>query len=153
MKYKITDFELLRWNERENFDLIIWEKNNSENISAIIFENNLKIKFFHNLFEPKIRQNEKFLYIFDNFNIFQINLKNLEIKNFSCYSWIFEIYFWKDFLVIYSELEIIILDKNLKILKDFSTSGIIENFEISKNFLKFSDENWKSFDFDLKTLS
>lgn len=152
MNWEITDFDLIRWYERENFDLIIWEKNDYENISAIIFENNLKIKFFHKLFKPKIRQNEKFLYIFDNFNIFQINPKTLEIKNFSYNSWIFEIYFWKDFLIIYWELEIIILDKNLEILKDFSSSGIIENFEISKNFLKFSDENWKNFDFDLKTL-
>ena len=98
-------------------------------------------------------ENNWFLYFTNSLNsLFQINLKDFSLKIYDKATCIFDIYFYKNFIIIYDEIEVLILNENLKILKGFDSKWIIEKFEIKENLLYFSDEYQNNFEFNLDNL-
>lgn len=153
IKIEFTDKELII---NKKFDLIL--KANYEDydrIYKITFEKKeiliyaLFTWFFY-------AENNWFLYLTNwKDNIFKINIKNFSVEVFESYIFIFDIFFYKNFIIIRDEIWIIILNKNFKKIKELSTEPfwIVTNCHIENDKIIYFGEENKKFEFDLNNIS
>lgn len=137
----------------KNVDLILKANySDFERIYEIEFKN--KKIILYSLWDFLIYEEKNWFLYLTNWEdtIFQINTNDFSVKNFESSFYIFNIYFYKKFIIIYDEIDIFILKENLEILKNFDTKWKVEKFETKENMLFFSDENKNNFEFDLETL-
>ena len=138
--------------DTENYDLILKNEDYLNYIFSITYKSK-KILNYTYLDNFILAENNWFLYFTNSLNsLFQINLKDFSLKIYDKATCIFDIYFYKNFIIIYDEIEVLILNENLKILKGFDSKWIIEKFEIKENLLYFSDEYQNNFEFNLDNL-
>ena len=138
--------------DTENYDLILENEDYLNYIFSITY-NSKKILNYTYLNNFILAENNWFLYFTNSLNsLFQINLKDFSLKIYEKATCIFDVYFYKNFIIIYDEIEVLILNEDLKFLKDFDSKWIIEKFEIKNNLLFFSDEYQNNFDFNLDNL-
>ena len=136
----------------ENYDLILKNEDYLNYIFFITYKSK-KILNYTYLDNFILAENNWFLYFTNSLNsLFQINLKDFSLKIYDKATCIFDIYFYKNFIIIYDEIEVLILNENLKILKGFDSKWIIEKFEIKENLLYFCDEYQNNFEFNLDNL-
>lgn len=136
----------------KNYDLILKNEDYLNYIFSITY-NSKKILNYTYLDNFILAENNWFLYFTNSLNsLFQINLKDFSLKIYEKATCIFDVYFYKNFIIIYDEIEVLILNEDLKFLKDFDSKWIIEKFEIKNNLLFFSDEYQNNFDFNLDNL-
>lgn len=136
----------------ENYDLILKNEDYLNYIFSITYKSK-KILNYTYLDNFILAENNWFLYFTNSLNsLFQINLKDFSLKIYDKATCIFDIYFYKNFIIIYDEIEVLILNENLKILKGFDSKWIIEKFEIKENLLYFCDEYQNNFEFNLDNL-
>lgn len=137
----------------KNVDLILKANySDFERIYEIEFKN--KKIVLYSLWDFLIYEEKNWFLYLTNWEdtIFQINTNDFSVKTFESSFYIFNIYFYKKFIIIYDEIDIFILNENLEILKNFDTKWKVEKFETKENMLFFSDENKNNFEFDLDTL-
>lgn len=150
IKIKITYEDFL---DLKNYDLIL--KANYEEFERI-YEIEFKNKkiILYTLWDFLIYEEKNWFLYLTNWEdtIFQINITDFSVKTFESSFYIFNIYFYKNFIIIYDEIDIIILNENLEILKNFDTKWKVEKFETKENMLFFSDENKNNFEFNLENI-
>lgn len=150
IKIKITYEDFL---DLKNYDLIL--KANYEEFERI-YEIEFKNKkiILYALWDFLIYEEKNWFLYLTNWEdtIFQINITDFSVKTFESSFYIFNIYFYKNFIIIYDEIDIIILNENLEILKNFDTKWKVEKFETKENMLFFSDENKNNFEFNLENI-
>lgn len=138
--------------DTENYDLILENEDYLNYIFSITY-NSKKILNYTYLDNFILTENNWFLYFTNSLNsLFQINLKDFSLKIYEKATCIFDVYFYKNFIIIYDEIEVLILNEDLKFLKGFDSKWIIEKFEIKNNLLFFFDEYQNNFDFNLDNL-
>lgn len=136
----------------KNYDLILKNTYYLNHIYSITYKSK-KILNYTYLDNFILAENNWFLYFTNSLNsLFQINLKDFSLKIYEKATCIFDVYFYKNFIIIYDEIEVLILNEDLKFLKDFDSKWIIEKFEIKNNLLFFSDEYQNNFEFNLDNL-
>ena len=114
--------------DTENYDLILENEDYLNYIFSITY-NSKKILNYTYLDNFILAENNWFLYFTNSLNsLFQINLKDFSLKIYEKATCIFDVYFYKNFIIIYDEIEVLILNEDLKFLKDFDSKWIIENF-------------------------
>lgn len=150
IKIKITYEDFL---DLKNYDLIL--KANYEEFERI-YEIEFKNKkiILYALWDFLIYEEKNWFLYLTNWEdtIFQINITDFSVKTFESSFYIFNIYFYKNFIIIYDEIDIIILNENLEILKNFDTKWKVEKFKTKENMLFFSDENKNNFEFNLENI-
>lgn len=150
IKIKITYEDFL---DLKNYDLIL--KANYEEFERI-YEIEFKNKkiILYALWDFLIYEEKNWFLYLTNWEdtIFQINITDFSVKTFESSFYIFNIYFYKNFIIIYDEIDIIILNENLEILKNFDTKWKVEKFGTKENMLFFSDENKNNFEFNLENI-
>lgn len=149
IKIEFTDKELII---NKKFDLIL--KANYEDydrLYEITFEEKkilicaLFTWFFY-------AENNWFLYLTNwKDTVFQIKIQDFSVKTFESNIFIFNIFFYKNFIIIWDEISIYLLNENLKIIKEITTDPIwiINNCFLENEKIIYFDEDNKKFEFDL----
>lgn len=91
-------------------------------------------------------ENNWFLYLTNWKDIlFEIKIEDFSVKTYESTTFIVDIFFYKNFTIIYDELSIDILDENLNLIKSFISEPIsmIKNCFLEWNKIIFYDKNDK----------
>lgn len=135
--------------KNENFDLILKASYNDYNrLHSITYENKkiliyaIWIWFFYS-------ENNWFLYLTNWKDVlFKIKIEDFSVKTYESMVFIKDIFFYKNFIIVYDELSIDILDENLNIIKNLISDpiSIIKDCFLEWNKIIFFDENDKKYE-------
>lgn len=106
--------------------------------------NNIFIKLFHVGF-PVYYEKEDYVLV-TNWKdlIWKINKETKAIQKFISDFYICNIFFYKNLIIIFDELSILILNENLNLLRREVMNGIIIKCQIIDGRVESFDEHWKS---------
>lgn len=100
-------------------------------------------------------ENNWFLYLTNwKDTVFQINIKDFSIKTFESNIFIFSIFFYKNFIIIWDEISIYILNEKFEKIKEITTEPIwiINNCFLENEKIIYFDEENNKFEFELGKL-
>lgn len=146
IKLHFTEKEYIK---NEKFDLILKSSYDQyERLYSVTYENK-KILIYAFWIWFFYTENNWFLYLTNWKDIlFEIKIEDFSVKTYESTTFIVDIFFYKNFTIIYDELSIDILDENLNLIKSFTSEPIsmIKNCFLEWNKIIFYDENDKKYE-------